>query len=158
VVILEIMDANDVLDAAECWRLLEAQTIGRLATTTDQGPRIWPINFRVREESLIFRSAPGSKVWNIGRDDRVAFEVDGLESGLYWSVVVLGTAQVIDKDEPGPRTEHDELHPVAPGPKPVLFRITPDSATGSVSGRRFVSVLEPSPLWNDRPVAWRSPS
>ena len=152
------MDANDVLDAAECWRLLQAQTIGRLATTTDQGPRIWPINFRVRGESLIFRSAPGSKVWNIGRDDRVAFEVDGLESGLYWSVVVLGTAQVIDEDEPGPRTERDELHPVAPGPKPVLFRITPESDPGSVSGRRFVSALEPSPLWNDRPVAWRSPS
>ncbi|HEU0207201.1 MAG TPA: pyridoxamine 5'-phosphate oxidase family protein [Pseudolysinimonas sp.] len=148
------MDANDVLDAAECWRLLRAQTMGRLATATDEGPRIWPINFRVRGESLIFRSAPGTKVWNIGRDARVAFEVDGLESGLHWSVVVLGTAHVIDDDDPGPRTERDELHPVAPGPKPVLFRITPET----VSGRRFVSALEPSPLWNDRPAAWRSPS
>jgi len=152
--ILEFMDAKNTLDTAECWRLLEAQTLGRLATATDQGPRIWPINYRVRGESLIFRSAPGSKVWDIGRDGRVAFEVDGLESGLHWSVVVLGTAQVIDEDDPGPRTEHDELVLVAPGPKPILFRITPDS----VSGLRFVSALEPSPLWNDRPVGWRSPS
>jgi len=154
VVILEVMDANDTLDAAECWRLLEAQTMGRLATSTDQGPRIWPITYRVRGESLIFRSAPGSKVWEIARDDRVAFEVDGIESGLHWSVILLGRAQVIDDDEPGPRTERDELRPVAPGQKPFLFRIIPDS----VSGRRFVSALEPSPLWNDRPVAWRSPS
>ena len=146
------MDANNTLDAAECWRLLEAQTIGRLATTTDQGPRIWPINYRVRGKSLIFRSASGTKVWDIGRDDRVAFEIDGLEAGLHWSVVVHGRARVIDQDDPGPRTERDELTPVAPGAKPVLFRIAPES----VSGVRFVSALEPSALWNARPAGWRS--
>ena len=148
------MDANNTLDDAECWRLLGAQTTGRLATVTDQGPRIWPINYRVRERSLIFRSAPGSKVWDIGRDARVAFEIDGLEAGLHWSVVVLGTAQVTDHDDPGPRTERDELTPVAPGPKPIMFRITPDS----VSGLRFVSALEPSSLWNARPPGWRAPN
>jgi len=148
------MDGKNSLDVAECWRLLEAQTIGRLATSTDHGPRIWPVNYRVRERSLIFRSAPGSKVSDIGRDPRVAFEIDGLESGLHWSVVVLGTARVVDRDVPGPRTERDELHPVAPGPKPVLFTIDPES----VSGLRFVSALEPSPLWNDRPVGWRAPA
>ena len=148
------MDANDTLDAAECWRLLQSQTLGRLATSTDEGPRIWPINYRVRGRSLIFRSAPGSKVWDIGRDPRVAFEIDGLEAGLHWSVVVLGTAEVIDEDDPGPRTERDELTPVAPGPKAVLFRIEPEA----VSGLRFVSALEPSPLWNDRPVGWRAPA
>jgi hypothetical protein len=148
------MDANNTLPTAECWRLLEFQTLGRLATATDHGPRIWPISYRVRGESLIFRSAPGSKVWDIGRDARVAFEIDGIESGRYWSVVVLGTAEVIDEDDPGPRTERDELRPVAPGQKPVMFRITPESVTGI----RFVSALEPSPLWNDRPVGWRSPS
>lgn len=148
------MDADNTLDAAECWRLLGAQTMGRLATATDQGPRIWPINYRVRERSLVFRSAPGSKVWDIGRDPRVAFEIDGVESGLHWSVVVLGTASVIDQDGPGPRTEREQLRPVAPGPKPVLFRIEPES----VSGVRFVSALEPSALWNDRPVGWRAPS
>jgi nitroimidazol reductase NimA-like FMN-containing flavoprotein (pyridoxamine 5'-phosphate oxidase superfamily) len=147
------MDANNTLDAEECWHLLGAQTMGRLATSTDQGPRIWPINYRVREKSLIFRSAPGSKVSDIGRDGRVAFEIDGLESGLHWSVVVLGTAQVIDQDDPGPRTERDELMPVAPGPKPVMFRIEPDA----VSGIRFVSALEPSQLWNARPAGWRQP-
>jgi nitroimidazol reductase NimA-like FMN-containing flavoprotein (pyridoxamine 5'-phosphate oxidase superfamily) len=148
------MDATTSLDAAECWRLLHANTVGRLATTTDDGPRIWPINYRVRGESLVFRSAPGSKVWDIGRDDRVAFEIDGLETGLHWSVVVLGRAQVIDEDDPGPRTERDELTPVAPGPKRVMFRITPEE----VSGIRFHSALEPSALWNDRPPAWRAPS
>lgn len=148
------MDANNSLDAAECWRLLEAQTMGRLATATGDGPRIWPVNYRVRERSLIFRSAPGSKVSELARDPRVAFEVDGLESGLHWSVVVLGTAHVIDEDDPGPRTERDELQTVAPGPKTILFRIEPESVTGV----RFISSLEPSPLWNDRPVGWRSPA
>lgn len=148
------MDANNTLSVAECWLLLEAQLMGRLATATDHGPRIWPINYRVRGESLIFRSAPGSKVWDIGRDDRIAFEIDGIESGLYWSVVVLGTAEVIDEDDPGPRTERDELRPVAPGAKPVMFRITAESVTGV----RFISALEPSALWNARPPAWRSPS
>ncbi len=128
--------------------------MGRLATATDHGPRIWPINYRVRGESLIFRSAPGSKVEDIGQDARVAFEIDGLEAGRHWSVVVLGTAQVIDEDDPGPRTERDELRPIAPGRKPVLFRIAPDSVTGL----RFVSALEPGSLWNGRPPGWRAPA
>jgi len=148
------MDATTTLDPEECWRLLHAHTLGRLATATDDGPRIWPINYRVREQSLIFRTAPGTKASDIGHNGRVAFEIDGLEAGLHWSVVVLGTAHVIEQDDPGPRTERDELMPVAPGPKPVLFRIRPDA----VSGVRFVSALEPSALWNDRPPAWRAPS
>ncbi|MFC5502135.1 pyridoxamine 5'-phosphate oxidase family protein [Lysinimonas soli] len=150
------MDRTDIeeLDAAECWRLLATATMGRLATATDRGVRIWPVNYRVREQTLIFRSDPGSKVWDIAAHPQVSFEIDGLEEGRHWSVVVVGRAEVIDEDEPGPRSPHEELVLVNPGPKRLLLRITPEQVTG----RRFVSAVERSPLWNARPMGWRVPS
>ena len=145
---------NEELDAGECWRLLASATMGRLATATDRGVRIWPVNFRVREHTLIFRSDPGSKVWDIAAHPQVSFEIDGREEGRHWSVVVAGRAEVSDEDVPGPRTPHEELVLVNPGQKRLLLRITPDRVTG----RRFVSAVERSPLWNARPVGWRAPS
>lgn len=145
---------DEVLDAAECWRLLATETMGRLATATDRGVRIWPVNFRTRGETLIFRSDPGSKVWDIAAHAQVSFEIDGLDGDRHWSVVVTGRAEVVDTDEPGPHTPREELVTLNPGPKRILIRITP----ATVTGRRFTSAVERSSIWDGRPVAWRSPS
>ncbi len=145
---------DDVLDTAECWRLLGTETMGRLATATDRGVRIWPVNYRSRGDSLIFRSDPGSKVWDIAANARVSFEIDGEDGDERWSVVVTGRAEVIDRDEPGPQTPHGELVTEAPGRKRLMIRISPTT----VSGRRFNSTTERSSIWSGRPIAWRSPS
>jgi len=145
---------NEELDTDACWRLLATATMGRLATATDRGVRIWPVNYRVRERTLIFRSDPGTKVWDIAAHPQVSFEIDGLEDGQHWSVVVTGHAKPIDGDVPGPSSAREELVSVNPGPKRMLLRITPDRVTG----RRFVSAIARSSLWNSRPVGWRVPS
>jgi nitroimidazol reductase NimA-like FMN-containing flavoprotein (pyridoxamine 5'-phosphate oxidase superfamily) len=144
---------DEVLEPDECWRLLDAESMGRLATANDRGVRIWPVNYRTRGKTLIFRSDPGTKVWDIAADAHVSFEIDGLEDGRHWSVVVTGRADVIDSD-PGEHPGHEQLVTVNPGEKRVLLRITP----ATVTGRRFVSAVERSPLWNARPAGWRAPS
>jgi len=145
---------DEVLDAVECWRLLANETMGRLATATDRGVRIWPINYRTRGETIIFRSDPGSKVWDIAANAHVSFEIDGSEGDRHWSVVVTGRAEAIEDDEPWPRVPHEELVTLNPGAKRILLRITPVT----VSGRRFVSAAARSSIWGGRPIAWRSPS
>ena len=151
---------DDVLDATECWRLLAHETMGRLATATDRGVRIWPVNYRTRDRTLVFRSDPGSKVWDIAANAQVSFEIDGSEDDTRWSVVVTGRAEVIDADEPRPdgphglHAPHEELVTENPGAKRIHLRITP----ATVTGRRFVVAQERSSVWEGRPVAWRSPS
>ena len=38
----------EVLSLTECVRLLESNELGRLAISTDDGPRIYPVNYRPR--------------------------------------------------------------------------------------------------------------
>ncbi|MDP9027519.1 MAG: pyridoxamine 5'-phosphate oxidase family protein [Actinomycetota bacterium] len=145
---------DEVLDNTECWHLLATETMGRLATATDHGVRIWPVNYRTRGETLLFRSDPGSKVWDIAANAHVSFEIDGSEGDRHWSVVVTGRAEVVDADEPWPHVPHDEIVTQNPGAKRILLRITP----ATVSGRRFTSAASRSSIWGGRPVAWRTPS
>jgi nitroimidazol reductase NimA-like FMN-containing flavoprotein (pyridoxamine 5'-phosphate oxidase superfamily) len=142
------------LESDECWRLLATETLGRVATATDRGVRIWPVNYGVHEHSILFRSDPGSKVWDIAVHPNVSFEIDGVENGQNWSVVVTGRAEVVDDALTGEHRERDEVLTVNPGPKRMLLQITPKS----VSGRRFSSALARGALWNDRPVEWRTPN
>jgi hypothetical protein len=145
---------DEILDPAECWKLLTSQTIGRLATETDRGVRIWPVNYRTREETLVFRSDPGSKLWDIAARSDVSFEIDGTDDDRYWSVVVTGRAEVIDADVPGVSWPHEEIVTLNPGAKRILVRITP----ATVTGRRFTAAIERGSIWETRPVAWRTPS
>jgi nitroimidazol reductase NimA-like FMN-containing flavoprotein (pyridoxamine 5'-phosphate oxidase superfamily) len=145
---------DEILDPTECWRLLATETMGRLATATNRGVRIWPVNYRTRGTTLIFRSDPGSKVWDIAADAQVSFEIDGLDDDdRHWSVVVTGRAEVIDADE-NRFAVHEELVTQNPGAKRILIHITPTTVTG----RRFHSAAERGSIWGGRPVAWRSPS
>jgi len=133
----------DDLDLAECWRLLATQTLGRVAVTDGTAAYIWPVNFRIRGESVMFRTDRGSKAVDISAHPRVAFEVDGLESGLYWSVIVNGIAELRESDDPGLHDGPDELIPQNPGPKRYFVFIS-----GSATGRRFASAVSRSSVWS----------
>ena len=131
------------LDAAECWRLLASQTIGRVAATDGSAAHIWPVNFRVRGESVLFRTDRGGKALDISAHPRVAFEVDGTENGLHWSVILTGTAELREADDPGTHEGQDELVTQNPGIKRYFVFIA-----GTVSGRRFASAADRSSLWS----------
>lgn len=93
---------DEKLQVDECWRLLGTARLGRLATTAvDAGEStvdIFPVNFRVHDRAIWFRSGPGSKLVDITANPPVAFEADGRRGRSYWSVVVHGSASRMGMD------------------------------------------------------------
>ena len=101
--------------------------MGRLAFVDDRGPIVLPVNFAVDNHTLLVRSAAGTKLGVLGRGDRVAFEVDGIDaaSGTGWSVLVRGEAiEVTDAVELA-RLRTLPLRPWVPGAKEHFLRILP---------------------------------
>lgn len=81
------------LTAEECWRLLERKTFGRVAIADGRRVEIFPVSYDAVEESIVFRCAPGAKLALIAGSADVAFEVDGGEGAMRWSVVLHGWAR-----------------------------------------------------------------
>ena len=81
------------LTADECRSVLAKHNVGRLAFTFHDRVDIEPINYVViNEETLAFRTVPGSKVDVLSHHPWVAFEVDDVKGLQEWtSVVVHGT-------------------------------------------------------------------
>jgi nitroimidazol reductase NimA-like FMN-containing flavoprotein (pyridoxamine 5'-phosphate oxidase superfamily) len=124
------------LATAECWRLIEAGSFGRLAVEGLDGiPDVFPLNYTVHDGSIYIRSAPGSKLMAIAVHPVAAFEIDGEDDGFHWSVVLRGGARrlAIDKEirESGVRA----LVSSSPTGKHHYICVTPSS----VSGRRFAA-------------------
>ena len=124
------------LATAECWRLIEAGSFGRLAVEALDGiPDVFPLNYTVHDGSIYIRSAPGSKLMAITVHPVAAFEIDGEDDGFHWSVVLRGAARrlAIDKEilESGVRA----LISSSPTAKYNYICVTPSS----VSGRRFAA-------------------
>ncbi len=97
------LDRNglEVLDRNECLRLLATTTFGRVGISLGALPVILPINFRLVEEQIVFRTGIGSKLDAATRSAVVAFEADDIEpfSHAGWSVAVTGEAREVT--EPG---------------------------------------------------------
>jgi nitroimidazol reductase NimA-like FMN-containing flavoprotein (pyridoxamine 5'-phosphate oxidase superfamily) len=84
----------EVLDQAECLRLLRGGRVGRLGYLASDAPRVVPVNYTVVSQSLVFRLAPESEAARSARSRPVAFEVDQLDEFLQagWSVLAVGRA------------------------------------------------------------------
>jgi uncharacterized protein len=76
--------------------------VGRLGFVVDGQPMVLPVNYLADAESVVFCTAPGTRLSRLGGGARVAFEIDDSRP-LYhagWSVLVLGTArEVVDPAE-----------------------------------------------------------
>jgi len=125
----------EVLDVQQCWELLASVEVGRLAVAAAGDIDIFPLNFTIDDGALVFRSSEGTKLVEIVLARRVAFEVDGYEPahGRAWSVVVKGTAEVLDRFSEIYRASELPLFPWNAAPKERFVRIVPDQLTG----RRF---------------------
>lgn len=69
---------SEVTDPQAIEDMLNAATIGRMATTGSDGyPYVTPVNFVYYQGAVYFHCAPeGEKLENIARDPRVCFQVD----------------------------------------------------------------------------------
>jgi nitroimidazol reductase NimA-like FMN-containing flavoprotein (pyridoxamine 5'-phosphate oxidase superfamily) len=127
------------LSETECWELLSSVALGRLVTSVDGYPEIFPINFVVQRRTILFRTAEGTKLVSAAINDRVLFEVDQHDVAEGWSVIVKGAARVARTDEDLAEAELAHLLPWTATAKQHYIRIRPLSVTG----RRFAFGPEP---------------
>lgn len=120
------------LSREECLALLAAHVVGRLAVIDGEGlPMVVPVNYRVHGESVVFRTAPGTKVVALQRHP-VAFQIDGYDpvNRTGWSVLVQGVAHEMTESERAGL----EIQPWGRGPKHTWVQVVPRY----ISGRRLI--------------------
>lgn len=123
-----------VLPESECWKLLSSVALGRLVTSVDGQPDIFPVNFVVdKHHSLLFRTAEGTKLVSTAINHNVLFEADEHTSAEGWSVVVKGAARILHTDEELQEAQRAPLLSWTSTVKQHFVRIRPLSVTG----RRF---------------------
>lgn len=131
-----------VLDDEQCWTLLGHSRHGRIATAFDGQPEITPVNHGAANGRLYLRSAAGSKLAGLTVNPQVAFESDGILSDEAWSVVVRGTARVLETDAEIETARASGVDPWVQTLKDFWVEITPTS----VSGRHFALGHQPEQL------------
>ncbi|AMB58027.1 pyridoxamine 5'-phosphate oxidase family protein [Microterricola viridarii] len=127
------------LTEPECWQLLAASPLGRIATHVHDVIDIFPVNYYADGASILFRTAPGSKLVELTINDQIAFETDGYDEWAGWSVIIKGTARALEHQAEIDAADDLPLHPWIPTLKPVYVRITPTH----ISGIRFERAPEP---------------
>lgn len=139
----DIVPAAEILDPQECWRLLGEASVGRLAVIVDDHPDVFPVNYKVDNGSLVFRTGTGTKRNALDAGTPVAVEADSVsaERGTAWSVVVKGRAELETPAQQISEAVRSALFPWQGIGKDNLVRIVPESVTG----RRFT--LTPS-IWS----------
>ena len=124
----------DDIDSGECWRLVESLPVGRLAVIVGHYPLVFPVNYAVDDQTIVFRSGRGTKLYAIDRSN-VSFQVDEIDlvRRQGWSVLVGGVAHEfsVEHDARGAaRIQAGGAIPWAPGDRHQLVRIVPDHITG----------------------------
>jgi nitroimidazol reductase NimA-like FMN-containing flavoprotein (pyridoxamine 5'-phosphate oxidase superfamily) len=125
-------DVDVELSRDECWELLREHEFGRLAFTIVDEQHLTPINYAVDGDTLLFRTAPGSKLLAVALGAEVAFEIDDFAGETAVSVVVRGRARHLPEDE-AHRAENVPLRPWVGPEKYDVVEIAPEVVTG----RRF---------------------
>lgn len=127
-----------VLTREECLRLLASHNFGRLAVAMDS-PVIRPVNyvFDDRSQSVVFRTADGSKFHAMLVNGNAAFEIDGIDPGSRtgWSVIIVGMTEEVTSAADLRRLDGLGLETWTPGHKAHWMRIR----AWTVTGRRVVA-------------------
>lgn len=123
------------LDEDECWRFLAKYSIGRVAIVHLGSPLVFPVNYALDGNSVVFRTSPGTKLAMAAVGAEAVFEVDDaydvLETGA--SVMVHGTLQQVTDAADKMRIAQLPLRPWAPGDRDHIVRVE----AKRVSGRRI---------------------
>jgi uncharacterized protein len=130
-----------ILSATESWDLLSTVALGRLVTSVEGQPEIFPVNFVVQRRTVLFRTAEGTKLVSTAINNRVLFEADDHDAAEGWSVIVKGTARMLRTNEQIQEAEQAQLLPWIATLKQHYVRVLPIS----ISGRRFRFGPEPDP-------------
>jgi nitroimidazol reductase NimA-like FMN-containing flavoprotein (pyridoxamine 5'-phosphate oxidase superfamily) len=125
------------LGGDQCLQLISPGGIGRIAYTSRFGPAVLPVNYRLHDGAIVFRTTEHSPLDEDLRtgitdaDYKVAFEIDNIDlaSQTGWSVLIQGPAHHI------PAAEQEAVRRMgveswAPGDRELFIRIVPSRITG----------------------------
>jgi hypothetical protein len=106
-----------------------------LALVVSGRPEIFPVNHVVDHGTVVFRTAPGTKLAAIRDETTVAFEVDGIDvdAGQAWSVILKGRAERVSGRNLVLEAAALPLFPWHDTAKNWFVRIRSEA----ISGRRF---------------------
>ena len=127
------------LSETESWKLLAGAELGRLITDVGGQPDVFPVNFVTQHQTILFRTAEGTKLSSVVLNQDVVFEADHHDSAEAWSVIVKGRANVLDTRAEIEEAEHAQLRPWIPTLKLRYVRVVPRE----ISGRRLKFGPEP---------------
>jgi len=87
----------EILERAECFRLLDSVPVGRLGLSIDALPVVLPVNFVVHGERIVIGTGQGGKFDAAVRGAVVAFEADDWDPFAHrgWSVLVRGSSRIL---------------------------------------------------------------
>lgn len=124
--------ALHVLSPDECWTLLSATSVARLAFVVDGWPVVLPVNYLIDGKEFLIRTAPGAKLASARSTVQVSLQADATES-IYrsgWSVLVFGSASEITDANELQRVNALPLRSWAGGDKLYWIKIRPVQITG----------------------------
>ncbi|MDX1659087.1 MAG: pyridoxamine 5'-phosphate oxidase family protein [Nitriliruptorales bacterium] len=126
----------EVLSSDECWELLAAEPVGRIAFVEAGEPTILPVNYFLDGRSIVFRTTHGAKLSDAALSRPVAFEVDAYDEDerTGWSVLVRGTADDLNAADAAALLDEAGFEPSAEEAGwEQWVRVRPDE----ISGRRI---------------------
>ena len=134
------LDGVDLLSEQECRWLLGQARVGRVAVSRGEVPAVFPVNYALAGEDIVFFTGEGTKLRAAIANVTVAFEVDHIDpfarSG--WSVLVAGPARELTDPVVIATVRGSGLQPWAGGDRFHLIAVAIDF----VSGRRLGGMVD----------------
>jgi nitroimidazol reductase NimA-like FMN-containing flavoprotein (pyridoxamine 5'-phosphate oxidase superfamily) len=138
VMICVVEPVVELLDEAECLRLISAGGVGRIGYTGRFGPTVLPVNYALYEGTIVFRTGQDSPMGEDLRtgiahaESKVAFEIDEISQGTRegWSILVQGSAHPVDSEAERASVVRSGVEPWTGGEKELFIRIIPTRMTG----------------------------
>jgi nitroimidazol reductase NimA-like FMN-containing flavoprotein (pyridoxamine 5'-phosphate oxidase superfamily) len=124
---------TESMNEAECLRLLGTGRLGRLVYSSRYGPMALPVEYRLHEGSIVFRTAEDTftdedlRTGIAHAEYDVAFEIDqiDLETRQGWTVLVRGSAHHVDTDAERASIISAGVEPWIEGEPEHVIRINP---------------------------------
>jgi hypothetical protein len=136
------------LEESECLRLMSLGGIGRIAYSGPAGVTILPVNYKLHEGAVVFRTAQDSPLDEDLRtgiahaEYKVAFEIDSFDLAARegWSILIQGSAHHVDSAAERASVLEAGVEPWPGGNREHFLRIIPVQ----ISGRRIRHVAKPA--------------
>ena len=132
------------LGEAEALSLIERAEVGRIGFTGRYGQVVLPVNFKVVDGSVVFRTEEYGALGEDlrtgipGAEYQVAFEVDELDAATRtgWSVILQGGLHHVEDEAERAVLAAARIEPWAGGERSLYVRIKPLHITGRRIARR----------------------